>query len=125
MSIPRPGQPVRGSKSGAPIMALFDLLGRSWAMGIVWNLSDTARTFRSLQARCETISPTTLNRRLSELREAKIITVCDEGYCLTESGAELYTLLEPLGRWAKSWGRRLTEETAPPRDGTGGHRGRA
>ena len=27
-TLPRPGQPVRGSKTGKPIMALFDLLGR-------------------------------------------------------------------------------------------------
>ena len=32
--LPKPGQPVRGSRSGAPIMALFDLLGRRWAMGV-------------------------------------------------------------------------------------------
>ena len=104
-------------------MALFDLLGRSWAMGIVWNLADGARTFRSLQARCESISPTILNRRLRELREAKIVTVCEEGYRLTPSGAELFTLLEPLGLWAKAWGRRLSEETKQPQDEAGGHRG--
>ncbi len=103
MAIPIPGKPVRGSRSGAPIMALLDLLGRRWAMGIVWNLSGGACTFRDLQSRCERISPTILNRRLKELREAHFIERCDRGYCLTELGAELYVLLVPLGKWAKKW----------------------
>jgi len=30
MSIPVPVKPVRGSKSGDPVMAIFDLLGRRW-----------------------------------------------------------------------------------------------
>ena len=29
-------------------MAAFDLLGRRWAMGIIWNLSKGPATFRSL-----------------------------------------------------------------------------
>lgn len=46
--VPTPGTPVRGSKSGKPIMALFDLLGRSWALGVIWQLSDGPATFRQL-----------------------------------------------------------------------------
>ena len=30
-------------------MALFDLLGRRWAMGIIWNLAAGPATFRALQ----------------------------------------------------------------------------
>jgi len=107
MAIPRPGSPVRGSRSGAPIMALFDLLGRSWAMGIVWNLSGGALNFRELQELCETVSPTTLNRRIKELREAQIIELTDDGYKLTASGRKLYELMQPLSRWSRGWARRL------------------
>ena len=104
MVTPTPGAPVRGSKTGKPIMALFDLLGRSWAMGVVWNLNQGGPcTFRNLQTRCESISPTILNRRLKELRESQIITRCSSGYCLTERGTELYQLLLPLGAWSKKW----------------------
>ncbi|HUI71032.1 MAG TPA: hypothetical protein VL354_10975 [Spirochaetia bacterium] len=49
VAIPKPGRPVRGSTTGAPIMAL-DLLGRRWAMGILWNLAGGPSTFRALQA---------------------------------------------------------------------------
>jgi DNA-binding HxlR family transcriptional regulator len=35
---PRPGTKVRGSSGGRPIMALLDLLGRRWALRILWEL---------------------------------------------------------------------------------------
>ncbi len=110
MSIPIPGQPVRGSKSGAPIMALFDLLGRRWAMGIIWNLGDNPTTFRELQTRCESISPTILNSRIKELREAGIVDHNGGGYCLTPSGVQLLKHLKPLGKWARDWGTRMDQK---------------
>jgi DNA-binding HxlR family transcriptional regulator len=105
MKMPVPGKPVRGSKSGVPIMALLDLLGRSWAMGIVWNLSEGSLTFRDLQEQCETVSPTTLNVRIKELTYAGFIekTLC--GYQLTRMGKELFELINPLGSWAKKWAK--------------------
>jgi DNA-binding HxlR family transcriptional regulator len=88
-------------------MALFDLLGRHWAMGIVWNLNDGACTFRELQARCEFVSPTVLNKRIRELRGAGIVEDAPGGYALTRSGRRLYDLLLPLGKWSKSWAKSL------------------
>lgn len=108
-TIPKPGKPVRGSRSGVPVMALLDLLGRRWSMGVLWNLSkDEPCTFRELQQRCEAISPTVLNSRLKELREAGLIAHSPEGYRATSTGQELYALLVPLGAWAKTWAARLT-----------------
>ena len=107
IDIPRPGKPVRGSATGQPIMVLFDLLGRRWAMGIVWNLADGNRTFRALQERCESISPTVLNTRLKELRAANLIVSTESGYALTEQGRELFRLLFPLGKWSEQWSRTL------------------
>ena len=112
MSIPIPGTPVRGSQSGAPIMALFDLLGRRWAMGIVWQLSRGPATFRVLQAACESISPAILNSRLKDLRAAQLVEHEGEGYRLTGLGRELYGLLEPFGDWALAWARIITPEHA-------------
>ena len=109
MKFPAPGQPVRGSKTGVPIMALFDLLGRNWAMGIVWYLNEGASTFRALQAYCETISPTSLNKRLKELTKANLIERTVGGYQLTPKGKELYQMLSPLGKWAKAWAKTIKE----------------
>ena len=37
-NVPRPGRPVRGSRSGRPVMALIDLIGRRWVLRIIWEL---------------------------------------------------------------------------------------
>lgn len=112
-TFPKPGAPVRGSRSGVPIMALFDLLGRPWAMGVLWTLSkDGPCTFRSLQERCESISPTVLNARLKELREARLVEHDEHGYRATALGRELHEILVPLGRWSKAWAGQLHAETA-------------
>ena len=111
VAIPIPGKPVRGSKSGAPIMALFDLLGRRWAMGILWTLNQAGPlTFRELQQRCETISPTVLNTRLKELREARLKEHVEDGYRPSDIGRELYGLIVPLGTWSREWGKCLQPE---------------
>jgi DNA-binding HxlR family transcriptional regulator len=111
MAIPKPGRPVRGSKSGKPMMAIFDLLGRRWAMGIIWNLHGGPMTFRALQAACEakggTISPSILNGRIRDLQEAKLLVRTTEGYELTELGNELFGLLEPLYPYALKWEKSL------------------
>lgn len=109
-SAPKPGTPVRGSKSGKPIMALFDLLGRTWALGILWQLSDGPLTFRDLQARCETVSPTVLNKRLKELRESLFVDRGSHGYELTALGRDLFLKLHPLGTWSTEWAEKLSAE---------------
>ncbi len=92
-------------------MALFDLLGRRWAMGIVWSLSWGPLTFRALQAACEaksgTISPSILNGRIKDLREAKLLERTIEGYALTPLGEELFALIEPLDAYSRKWGKAL------------------
>lgn len=84
-------------------MALFDLLGRNWAMGIIWHLRGGPSTFRNIQEYCENISPTTLNVRIKELTHAQLIQHAVDGYQLTPSGEELFELIHPMGQWAKKW----------------------
>jgi len=101
---PRPGRPVRGSRTGRPIMALLDLLGRRWVLRILWELRDGAvPTFRELQQRCDGVSSSVLTERLSELRQAAIVERGDDGYQLTDRGRDLLALLQPIERWAASW----------------------
>lgn len=107
VEIPMAGQKVRGSKTGQPIMVLFDLLGRRWAMGIIWNLSAQNSTFRDLQARCDGLSPTVLNTRLKELRAANLVEKAEYGYGLTTDGHKLFEMLEPLGDWSYNWTAKL------------------
>ena len=103
MSVPIPGKPVRGSKTGVPIMALFDLLGSSWAMGVIWQLQNGPYTFRKLQQRCESISPSILNSRIKDLIKADIVERTLDGYKLTKRGDELIQLLLPFKDWSINW----------------------
>jgi DNA-binding HxlR family transcriptional regulator len=105
--MPLPGRPVRGSRTGRPIMALLDLLGRRWTLRMLWELREDTLTFRELQARCDRMSPSVLNERLADLKGAGIVElVAGGGYRLTDDGADLLAALAPLDSWAKRWGRR-------------------
>ena len=105
---PLPGTPVRGSLTGRPAMALLDLLGRRWALRVLWELRlADAPTFRELQARCDGVSSSVLSDRLRELRDAGIVaTEGRAGYLLTPEGRELLQALAPLDAWAKRWAER-------------------
>lgn len=107
MKTPKPGKSVRGSKSGKPIMALFDLLGRNWTMGIIWHLNDSSKSFSDLEKLCTDISPTTLNTRLKELQSTFIIEKIVGGYKLTTIGEELFVLFEPLREWSNEWSKKF------------------
>lgn len=98
------GGPVRGLRTGRPIMALLDLFGRRWSLRILWELRERSMTSRTLRAACDEASPTVLNERLKELRAAGFIELIPPGgYGLTEMGRELLGLLLPLHRFAERW----------------------
>ncbi len=106
IEIPKPGRPVRGSETGRPIMALLDLLGRRWALRVIWELREGPLSFREMQVRCGGISSSVLNDRLAELRAAGIVEASTEGYVLTGEGRELRELYPPLDAWAERWAER-------------------
>lgn len=87
-------------------MALLDLLGRRWALRILWELKNGPLTFRALQENCDQVSPTVLNLRLRELRDSHFVSQSDEsGYQLTRLGRELGEQFVPLAHWAERWAR--------------------
>jgi DNA-binding HxlR family transcriptional regulator len=107
-STPLPGRAVRGSTRGRPLMAALDLLGRRWALRVLWELRDGPLGFRALQAACDGMSSSVLRDRLSELGDAGLIARRpDETYGLTPLGADLRRSLAPLARWADRWGDQL------------------
>lgn len=103
---PVPGVPVRGSSSGRPVMALLDLLGRRWALRVLWELRDGPLAFRVLQERCDGMSSSVLNQRLRELREAAVIEHDSDGYRLSAEGRRLEPSLAALNDWAERWAAR-------------------
>ena len=83
-------------------LALFQ---RRWSLRVLWELRGGALTFRALQTACGDISPTVLNQRLQELREAGLLANDEAGYQLTALGGELLMALVPLSKWAVKWRR--------------------
>lgn len=95
---------VRGSRTGRPIMALLDLLGRRWSLRILWELREDSLTSRALRTACDEASPTVLQARLTELREAGFVELGEGGgYGLTPVGRDLCQTFMPLHRFAKRW----------------------
>jgi DNA-binding HxlR family transcriptional regulator len=84
-------------------MALLDLLGRRWALRILWELRTGNPTFRELQHRCDDISSSVLASRLRELSEAGIVEHNGSGYALTVAGCDLLARLRSLTEWAAQW----------------------
>ncbi len=109
-NFPYPGKPVRGSKTGKPTMALFDLLGRPWSMGVLWQLCQGGScTFRELQLRCESISPAVLNSRIKELRLGLLVENTPDGYQPTGLGQQLAALLLPFSQFSEQWATQLNQ----------------
>jgi len=101
---PLPGRPVRGSATGRPIMALLDLLGRRWALRVLWELrSGPVPSFRELQSQCGGVSSSVLTDRLTELRDAGIVERAQDGYRLSAQGAELAEVMLLMAKWAADW----------------------
>lgn len=95
---------MRGSKTGRPIMALLDMLGRRWALRVLWELRAGPLSSRALREACDDVSPTVLQTRLTELRQAGLVSLeRNEGYTLTPFGRELLASLLPLHDFAERW----------------------
>lgn len=80
-------------------------------MGVLWTINEHGPlTFRDIQQRCDTISPSVLNQRLKELRKAELVGKSANGYVATEMGQKIHKLLVPLGSVAKEWGHHLANQ---------------
>jgi DNA-binding HxlR family transcriptional regulator len=94
--------------------AILELLGRRWALRILWELREDPATFQALHGRCDSMSTSVLSTRLGELRDAGLVQRDEAGrYGLTTQGR---TLLEQL-RWVDEWSRQWAgaAEDATPR----------
>lgn len=84
----------------------LDLFGRRWALRVLWELAGGPLRFTEIQARCDAMSPSVLNQRLSDLGGAGVIEVRrDRRYGLTPGGEDLARTLRPIEGWARRWAK--------------------
>jgi DNA-binding HxlR family transcriptional regulator len=87
--------------SERPVEDVLDLLGRRWALRVIWELRRDERSFSELRRRVG-ISPSVLAARLRQLDEAGVV---EQGsgrrYRLSGRGRELARILYEINRWAE------------------------
>ena len=92
------------SKENAAINQLFERLECRYALRVLWALKDGhPQTFRLLQVSVGGITPTTLNTRIKELREAGFVDHGSDGYIVTPSGSDLLKRLSDVQAFATRW----------------------
>jgi DNA-binding HxlR family transcriptional regulator len=90
------------------MLALLELLGRRWALRILWELRLEPASFQALQRRCDSMSTSVLSQRLAELREAQLIEKNQGGdYALTEHGSRPLSRLDGIDDWTQEWARTI------------------
>lgn len=90
-------------------MAALDLLGRRWALRILWELRGDPVGARALLGRCEGLSPSVMYQRLGELSDAALVERRGRDYTLTRLGSSLGAALGPLDAWATTWAEHLVK----------------
>jgi DNA-binding HxlR family transcriptional regulator len=83
------------------VETVLDLLGRRWALRLVWELRRSTLSFSELRVRTG-ISPSVLSARLRELAQADVLERAPgRRYRLSGRGRELARILYELNRWAE------------------------
>lgn len=97
-------------------MAALDLLGRRWALRILWERRDGPHGARELRDRCDAMSPSVLYQRLAELTATGLVEQDDDSrYGLSPLGTSLATAIEPLDHWAHTWAEATGADETPDR----------
>ena len=94
-------QNLRTARTSIPMARALELVGRRWALRVVWELRAGALSFRGIQAACGNISPSVLATRLRELGDLGVVeNIPRLGYRLTASGERLFQVLAELNKWS-------------------------
>ena len=93
-------------------MALFDLVGRRWALRIVWELREGDATFRDLAHRCDDVSSSVLRDRLRDLTVAGIVERGDGAIASPPTAASSWSCFVHSGSGHSGGQRAHTQLTA-------------
>lgn len=95
---------------GCPFQASLDLLGKRYALSILWALQqESPRRFNEFRKELG-VNPVTLSQRLKEFEGAGLVTrtLYNETpprveYALTDKGHDLLPLIDRIEEWAFKW----------------------
>ena len=91
----------------------LDLLGRRWALRILWELRAGATGARVPQAECDGMPSSVLYDRLRDLAASGLVERSHgDLYVLCELGVTLGSALKTSDTWAQSWSRSLQQDVA-------------
>lgn len=104
-------EPVPRAAAECPVEDWLAFLGHRWNAGVLWHLSVSPLRFNALAARLPGITPKVLTERLQAL-EARGLVQRRIGrafprsvtYALSESGAEIMSIVRLLEPWSKRVG---------------------
>lgn len=103
---------TQGYGQYCPVAVAAEVIAERWSPLVLRGLFCGATRFNEIQASVPRMSSALLSRRLKEMEYAGIInrspTTGARGYdyTLTESGRELFPVLDQMGMWAQKWLRR-------------------
>lgn len=103
---------TQGYGQFCPIAVAAEILAERWTPLVLRAFFCGATRYNEIQGSVPRMSSALLARRLKELEHAGIITKSraktgrGSAYALTESGKELFPVLDKMGLWAQKWLRR-------------------
>lgn len=101
------------TRDNAALGELLGLLESRYALRVLWALRDGhPQTFRLLQDSVGGVTPSTLNARLKQLRQARLMLHGEDGYRLTPLGADLVRRLHELPAFAQRWSGQSARKTS-------------
>lgn len=94
---------MKRQQSVCPVAKSLDIIGDKWSLLIVRDLFAGKRLYKEFLDSPEGIATNILASRLKMLEEMGVINADGIGkrktYCLTESGKELYPVLDAIANW--------------------------
>jgi DNA-binding HxlR family transcriptional regulator len=109
---------VTGYGQFCPVAKAMELLDERWTMLVLRELMTGSTRYNEIRRGVPKMSPALLSKRLRSLERAGLLIHEGEGregrYLLTESGAELFPVVQAIGLWGLRWVPELGEADLDP-----------
>ncbi len=97
-----------------PVAKAMEVLDERWTMLVLRELMSGSTRFNEIRRGVPKMSPALLSKRLRALTRAGLVSHADGVYTLTESGADLFDVVQGIGLWGLKWIPQVGEEDLDP-----------